>query len=312
MDSKQSPSECSVVNIKTCEDKDEQTRAQVALGKQNVQPLSLILPPADLYEEITHMGERKALYPWYRVLLLSVVAGGYVGLGASTCYLVGGMMNEAPWFPDAAQHNYGLFKLVFGAVGFPFAFMSILVCGSELFTSQCAYTASAWLEGRINLLHVMKMLTFTWIGNFIGCLITVGLFYLANTYDHKDMYITMVAEEKLDLSWGVVFVRGIFANWLVGIATWMANAAQDLTGKAVAVWLPISAFAAIGFEHCVANMFILMMAIAQGLTPSPGAVLWGNLIPATIGNWVGGAVFVAGLYSFVYGNPVKSEKRFFQ
>lgn len=264
---------------------------------------ALILSPPELYAEITHLGYEKSLYPWYKVLLLSIIAGGYVGLGATTCFLIGGMMKEGPWNSNTSEQNYGVFKLVFGAVGFPFAFMSIVVCGSELFTSQCAYTTTSWLEGHISLMYVFKMLILTWMGNFLGCLITVGLFYLSKVYDHKDMYLLMVTHDKLNLPWSIVLVRGIFANWLVAIATWMANAALDLSGKAIAVWLPISSFAAIGFEHCIANMFTLMMGIAQGANATVEQVLWGNLIPSTIGNWIGGAIFTAALYSFIYGKP---------
>jgi formate/nitrite transporter len=262
---------------------------------------SIILSPNEIFAEIEHIGHEKAQYPWYKVFMLSVIAGGYVSLGASTCLLVGGTMKQAPWNPDTGEQNYGLFKLVYGAVGFPFAFMAILVCGSELFTSQCAYTMAAWLNGSITWLHVFKMLFLTWVGNFVGCLVSTALFYGGEVYQHKDMYLILLTEEKLDLSWGVVVIRGIFANWLVGIATWMATGALDLTGKAVAVWLPISAFAAVGFEHCVANMFILMMGTAQGADVTPGKILLGNLLPATIGNWIGGAVFVGAFYSFVYG-----------
>lgn len=270
---------------------------------------SLILSPQELFREIENIGYEKSQYPWYKVLLLSIVAGSYVGLGASTCFLIGGLMNESPASPNVSQHNYGLFKLVFGSVGFPFAFMSILVCGSELFTSQCAYTMAAWLNGSISMLYVIKMLFLTWVGNFIGCLITVALFYGGEVYHHKDRYLIMVTEEKLALTWGVVIIRGIFANWLVGIATWMATAALDLTGKAVAVWLPISAFAAIGFEHCVANMFTLMMGTAQGADVTAGKILLHNLLPATIGNWIGGAIFVGGFYSAVYGKPTLKMSR---
>jgi formate/nitrite transporter len=213
------------------------------------------------------------------------------------------MMNQAPSYPDASQHNYGLFKLVFGAVGFPFAFMTIVVCGSELFTSQCAYTTAAWLERQIPLLKVVKMLLITWCGNFIGCVIVAYLFHVSEVFNHKDAYLKMVVHDKLQLSWTVVIVRGIFANWLVGIATWMANAALDLSGKAIAVWLPISSFAAIGFEHCIANMFVFVMAVAQGAEATPKQILWDNLVPATIGNYIGGAFFIAASYSFVYGKP---------
>jgi formate/nitrite transporter len=264
---------------------------------------ALILSPPEIYAEIAHLGYEKAQYPWHKVLALSVVAGCYVGLGAATCYLIGGMMNQAPSFPDASQHNYGIFKLVFGAVGFPFAFMTIVVCGSELFTSQCAYTTAAWLEKQIPLVQVFKMLLLTWCGNFIGCIIVAYLFHAGEVFDHKDAYLKMVFHDKMKLSWSVVVVKGIFANWLVGIATWMANASLDLSGKAIAVWLPISSFAAIGFEHCIANMFVFVMAIAQGTPATAKQILWDNLIPATIGNYIGGAFFIAATYSFVYGKP---------
>lgn len=274
---------------------------------------ALILSPPEIYAEITHLGYEKAQYPWYKVLALSIVAGGYVGLGAATCFLIGGMMNQAPWFPDVEQHNYGLFKLVFGAVGFPFSFATIIVCGSELFTSQCAYTTCAWLERQIPLTKVIKMLVITWCGNFAGCVAIAYLFHVGEVFDHKDMYLQHVFHDKLNLTWSVIIVKGIFANWLVGIATWMANAALDMSGKAIAIWLPISAFAAIGFEHCVANMFILVMAITQGGDATFKQVIWHNLVPATIGNYIGGAFFIAAVYSFIYGKPCLelTKDRFF-
>ena len=76
----------------------------------------------------------------------------------------------------------------------------------------------------------------SWFGNFIGCAIFVGLMYAAGIYEGKNWFTLYLATKKVHYGWGKVFVRGIFANWLVGIATWMANAAQDLTGKAVAIW----------------------------------------------------------------------------
>jgi len=145
----------------------------------------IILSPPEIYALCTKKGADKARYPLLKLLLLSIIAGGYVGLGASTCYLVGGMMSQAPWNPIASEQNYGLFKLVFGAFGFPFAFMAIVVCGSELFTSHCAYSTMAWLEGKITARMVVRVLFVTWVGNFIGCVITALIFGASDTFNKK-------------------------------------------------------------------------------------------------------------------------------
>jgi hypothetical protein len=92
---------------------------------------------------------------------------------------------------------------------------------------------------------------------------------------------------------------------LVGIATWQANAAQDMAGKVFAIWLPISMFAALGFEHVIANQYLLPLALARGAKLSAKDVIAHNLIPATLGNWVGGAVCVATVYALAYGLPGK-------
>lgn len=262
---------------------------------------SLIYSPSEVFEHVVEGCKLKAKYSWKKLLLLTMIGGAYVGLGATTCLLVGGMVSEAPWNPDETKQNYGMFKLVLGSVGFPMGFLAIMVCGAELYTSLCAYCMAAWLENEITLYEHIKLLVVSWVGNFIGCLWLIGLLYLSEIFDHKDMYLEMMAHDKTHLKWGVVVVRGIFANWLVGIATWMANSARDLTGKAVGVWLPISAFVMIGYEHCVANMFILVMAVAQGGDLTVKQVLWDNIIPATIGNWIGGALLVGAWYSCTYG-----------
>ena len=93
------------------------------------------------------------------------------------------------------------------------------------------------------------------------------------------------------------------ANWLVGIATMLINSSNDFIGKAMGVFLPISAFAALGFEHSIANQFIITMGILQGAKVSGWDFFITNLLPATLGNWVGGAVFVGILYSYAFGNP---------
>lgn len=264
----------------------------------------MLLTPTEVYVKAVHSGEEKAKLAWWKTLILSIVAGGYVGLGGTTCYLVGGTLNAAPGFADATKHDYGIYKLIFGAFGFPFAFMAIIICGSELFTSQCVYTFLAWLEGKITMVEGTKMLFLTWVGNFIGCVIIAWLFWEGQSFAGHDHTLILAVNQKLSLDWGVVVIRGIFANWFVAIATWMSNAALDLAGKGVAVFLPIFSFAAIGFEHCIANQFVLTMGCFQGAeTCSFTTVIWNNLIPATIGNWIGAVLLLALPYALVYGQP---------
>ena len=179
----------------------------------------------------------------------------------------------------------------------------IVVCGGELFTSMAAYSAAAWCEGRVTARACLRLLAVTWLGNFAGCAAFLGLILATEIFEGCDWYALVLAQKKVHHSFGSALVRGVFANWLVGVATFQANAAQDLSGKAVAIWLPISAFAMLGFEHVIANQYLLPLAIAYGAPISARDVIVRNFIPATLGNWLGGAACVAGVYALAFGTP---------
>ncbi|KAI8476113.1 MAG: Formate/nitrite transporter-domain-containing protein, partial [Monoraphidium minutum] len=261
---------------------------------------SLILTPPEIYAECAHHGEEKSQFGALKLLTLCVIAGCYVGFGYTLSLMVGGNLGA-----DILEARPGLFSLVYGAIGFPAAFTMIVICGAELFTSMCAYMAAAWWEGKVTWKACVRMWVVTWCGNFAGCAIFLGLIYTTGIFeDGREWYALIMATKKVSHGFGNTLVRGIFANWLVGIATWQANAAQDLSGKAIGIWLPISAFAMLGWEHSIANMYLLPLTMVL----EPGhltayEVIVGNLIPATIGNWIGGAVCVATVYAFAYGRP---------
>lgn len=266
---------------------------------------SFILSPAEIFAECAHHGEEKAKFPWYKIWILTIIAGCYVGFGFTTCLLVGGMLQQAPEVGTPEQYNYGIYKLIFGAVGFPFAFTTIVVCGAELYTSLCAYMTAAWWEGKVTVLTCIRMLVISWTGNFLGCALMAGLLCASEIYHGKTTTLFYIAHDKVSHGWGATLVKGIFANWLVGIATWMANAAQDLTGKAIGIWLPIAAFGMLGFEHCIANMFLFVMAWCEGAHITAKQFIWYNLVPSTIGNYIGGGVCLATVYAFAFGRTPK-------
>ena len=110
-----------------------------------------------------------------------------------------------------------------------------------------------------------------------------------------------LAKSKTSASFFATFVKGIGANWLVALAVWLAFAAQDVSGKILAVWFPVMAFVAMGFEHSVANMFFIPTAMLYGSDVSIGTFIFNNLIPATLGNIVGGSILTALIYTKVYG-----------
>ncbi|GBF96475.1 hypothetical protein Rsub_09817 [Raphidocelis subcapitata] len=264
----------------------------------------MLLTPPEVYAACVRHGADKAACGWFKLLVLTVMAGAYVGVGFSLALLIGGNLGL-----DIYKERPGLFSLLLGAVGFPTGFTLIVIAGGELFTSLCLYMAVAWWEGRASGRDFWRLLAVSWVGNFAGAGLMVGLMLAAGSFDGKAAF-------TVGHGFGRCFVLGVLCNFLVCLATWMANAAQDMTGKFVAIWLPISAFVAMGFEHTIANQYLLPLAATLGrlhpdlISAVPGArhlsaydLVVGNLIPTTLGNVVGGALCVGTAYACAYGAP---------
>ena len=109
------------------------------------------------------------------------------------------------------------------------------------------------------------------------------------------------------MPWHVVLLKGIGANWLVCLAVWLGMSSRGTAGKILGLWFPVMCFVAIGYEHSVANMFFIPLGMMQGAEVGWGEFIGRNLIPATLGNIAGGAVFVGGLYWYVYGTGKTKE-----
>jgi formate/nitrite transporter FocA (FNT family) len=137
---------------------------------------------------------------------------------------------------------------------------------------------------------------------FAGCLLLIGLMLGGDVFLHREAFTIELALKKTSYSFGATLTKGILCNWLVCMAVWQGNAAQDITGKLLGIWFPISAFVTMGFEHCIANMFVIPLGIMLGAPLSVSDLLTKNLIPVTIGNVIGGAVFVSTAYGLAYGS----------
>ncbi len=274
--------------------------------------------PAEITNEIIQVGMKKIKLPILDMLLLGFLAGVFIAFAAEGS-------NMAAFNLFANPETYGLGKALAGTI-FGTGLMLVLIAGGELFTGNTMMVAAV-LERKASAWGMLRNWIFVYLGNFIGS------FFIAYMMDHSGLFGTSgnllgamtvkIAVYKVGLSFEEALVLGVMCNWLVCLAVWMAYGAKDVTGKILAIFFPIWLFITSGFEHCIANMYyipagifaktdgeILKSTIDLGLTTEQIESLnWNsffinNLLPVTLGNILGGGLFVAGIYWFLYRRKV--------
>jgi formate/nitrite transporter len=224
------------------------------------------------------------------------------------------------------------------AILFPINLVIIIMTGGLLFTGASFTTPAAWLEGKANLLNVFRVIGLAWCGNLIGGIIFALLVHwcgllvetgpanvpIATSAGNLFLSIT---KRKISLGWSKVVARGIGCNWLVCMAVYLSSMCDDFLGKAFAIYMCISAFIACGFEHYPANAFTfpcgIIIAKETGEYDTYGNaklygtnntmefdVIWNNLVPASVGNWIPGTFIMALGLSAIYGSTFKKVDRF--
>jgi nitrite transporter NirC len=222
-------------------------------------------------------------------IIASMLAGAYVGLGIVLIFAIGAPL-------AAAQSPF--LKTVMGA-SFGVALTLVIFAGSELFTGNAMVLAVAGLERKAGVDQIGAIWGWSYVGNLLGSLLVAWLVAQSGTLggDPQRGFIESVASTKMALPFWPAFVRGILANWLVCLAVWCALRTSNDVTKLVVIFWCLFAFIGAGFEHSVANMTLLAIALFQ---QHGEAITWAgyvnNLVPVTLGNVVGGAVFVGGAY----------------
>jgi formate/nitrite transporter len=250
------------------------------------------LTPIETTQLITDNGRRILTQPVSRTWVLSLLAGFYIAFGAELATLV---------TSDTAQHfGIGVSRLLGGSV-FSLGLMLVVICGAELFTGNSLLTKAA-LQGQIPWHKIAENWLIVIIGNLLGSLFLAWLMVESELWQIGRVaeHAVNIAAAKCELSFGVALVRGILCNWLVCLAVFMAAAARDIPGKMLAC--------------SVANMYFiptgLLLKAELGLNlPN---LTWSrffidNLVPVTLGNIIGGVVFVGFAYWFAYLKGVKSD-----
>ncbi|MBN1859164.1 formate/nitrite transporter family protein [Candidatus Bipolaricaulota bacterium] len=253
---------------------------------------------------------KKTQQSFIRLSILGIFAGVYIGFGAELATLVTHDL--------AAFVGVGLAKLIGGAV-FSVGLMLVVIAGAELFTGNNLIFLSV-LDRQVKVRGLLRNWTIVYFANLVGSLLLVLLMYWSGLWKTNGGAVGAtavgIANAKVNLTFLEAFARAILCNWLVCLAVWMAASARTVVGKIFAIFFPIMAFVASGFEHSIANMYFIPMGLAlkgQGLVEASanltvGGMVVKNLIPVTIGNIIGGAFFVATLYWIVYVRKGSKEK----
>lgn len=280
--------------------------------------ISNTLSPQQIVAANIAAAKGKVQLPLLRMILLGMFAGMFIACGASAS--------------SVAMHavsNVGLARLVAGCI-FPVGLMMIVFVGGELFTGDCLMVMGC-LNRKIRLIDMLRVLTVVFLSNFVGAVVMAAMVSTTTQFGFTGnmlgAFTIKVAMGKINMSFGTAFVSGILCNIFVCVAVLMAAAAKDIAGKVWAIFFPIMAFVVSGYEHCVANMYYVPAGIfaaanadyaeaamtAYGYTAAQMESLnWGNflvnnLMPVTLGNIVGGMIFVGLPLYLIHAEKIKAE-----
>jgi formate transporter FocA len=279
-------------------------------------PISLdsLLPP-EMAKKAENIGVNKVNLGPFRMLALAVLAGAFIALGAVFMTTVtAGASGVLP---------YGIARLL-GGVAFCLGLILVVVAGAELFTGN-NLIVMAWASRKVTTGKLLRNWIIVYFGNFIGAVLTAYGVYLSGQYAFGQGAVGLqaltIANAKVGLSFTQAIVLGVFCNALVCMAVWLCMSARTTTDRILSILFPISAFVAAGFEHSIANMYFVPVALfikngapAEfwsniGKTAADFSnVTWGNffvanLLPVTIGNIIGGVLMVGLVYWFIYLRP---------
>lgn len=262
-----------------------------------------MLSPAEFVDSYALIGQKKAKNNGMKLLVLGILAGFLIGMGAAVTNTAG-----------HALTNPSVAKIVSGLL-FPFGLIMVILTGAELFTGNCLITISC-LERKVDLKGMLRNWIYVYVGNFIGALLlAMAVAYsgpMSLNNNGVAVYTMKVAAGKCALTFGNAFILGILCNILVCIAVAMSLSSKNTIGRAIGAYLPIAFFVICGFEHSVANMYYITAGLlakgvpvyAEAATTAGldvSALTWSNflthnLLPVTLGNIVGGCGFGALLW----------------
>ncbi|WP_243344296.1 formate/nitrite transporter family protein [Anaerococcus sp. AGMB09787] len=270
-----------------------------------------ILGPDKILEKISDVYITKARASSKKLLILSFIAGVFIAFAAAGS-------TYASFNLLADNKTLGIGKLIQGLTFTP-GLIFVLIAGAELFTGNNLMVISVF-DKKLRIKELFRAWGLVYIGNFIGSIFVAFLLSKSGQWKAGDMAlgarVILLANSKVNLGFFEALIFGVFCNWLVCLGVWMSFGSDSQVGKMLSAFFPVMLFVLSGFEHSIANMYYVPAGIfaksipeyvaASGLEASAlGNLTWGgffanNLLPVTIGNIIGGAIFVGLAYWLAY------------
>lgn len=264
------------------------------------------LTPPEIAQKAVTVGIKKASLDFWSAFFLAVLAGAFIAFGGIMATTIG---TNGPDYP------YGVNSILKGLI-FTLGLILVVIAGAELFTGN-NLVFMAVLSKKVSFAKMMRNWVIVYFGNFVGSILIAFIMLLTKQYTFGGGAIgktaLAIANSKTGLDFVAAVALGIMCNMLVCLAVWMTFASRTTAGKILAIIPPIAAFVAAGFEHSVANMYLIPIGLLiKWFDPSffssageygnltLGNFFTHNLIPVTIGNIIGGCIFIGFVYWFIY------------
>ncbi|QYJ87505.1 formate transporter FocA [Shewanella mesophila] len=279
-----------------------------------IQPASTAL---SMYQQAERYGVTKVKKAYWQSLGLAAFAGAFIAL-AFVFYIT---------VTTGSSSSWGLVRLA-GGLAFSLGLMLVVICGGELFTST-VLSSVAWAQKLVSTKELLACWVRVYIGNLFGAMLMLTLIITARMYELDGglwgVNALNIAQHKLHHGWAQAFALGVLCNMLVCLGVWMTFASKDALTKAILLMLPVAMFVSSGFEHSIANLFMVPLGIvianfahsgyfdAAGITAAQYSDLtlanfiWNNLIPVTLGNIVGGGLLVGLGYWIIERKPQQTS-----
>mmetsp|Transcript_26287 Transcript_26287/g.51224 ORF Transcript_26287/g.51224 Transcript_26287/m.51224 type:complete len:424 (+) Transcript_26287:111-1382(+) len=251
----------------------------------------------DVQHQMEKLCEKKASLSFARLCFLGLLSGVWMALSASCAMTAAAGISQ-----DVVKEWPIISKFVLSLFA-PVAMHFIVVFGGEFFSGNCMYFCVGLLKKRVTIEQAVNNLFWVFIWNALGCVCaTYMCLYLTQIFagEQERKFVIAAAQAKANMPWMTSLIRAIPANILICTSIQMGIAAREMAGKIAVLHFPLTMYTVSGFEHCITNLVVVPLGIMYGADIHVTDWLWNNLLPATIGNFIGGGIIVGGFVSIIY------------